>query len=68
MATYLLNPYLCDVNPGSADGLKLYNKAISAPDDKLIISQRNARDIMGTFEMDSSLVGDLQFQIFKLMI
>ena len=57
MATYLLNPYLGNVNPGSVDSFKLYIKAIAAPDDKLIISQRNARDIMGTFEMDSNKFG-----------
>ena len=26
MATFVLNPYLGDVNPGTSDGLKLYNK------------------------------------------
>ena len=54
---FVLNPYLGDVNPGTPDGLKLYNKAIEAPDTKLTIGQKNSRDILNSFEKDASDFG-----------
>ena len=56
-ANYVLNPYLGEVNPGTADGLKLYNKAVAAPDSKIKIDQSNARDIKTTFEQDANNFG-----------
>ena len=55
--TFLLNPYLGAVNPGTADWLKLYNKAVEAPDTKLTIGQKNAYDILASFEKDASDFG-----------
>ena len=57
MATFLLNPFLGDINPGTAEGAKLYTKAINSPDEKLNICQKNARDIQTFFETDSSNFG-----------
>ena len=54
---FVLNPYLGDVNPGTPDGLKLYNKATEAPDTKLNIGQKNSRDILNSFEKDASDFG-----------
>ena len=54
---FVLNPYLGDVNPGTPEGLKLYNKAIEAPDTKLNIGQKNSRDIVSSFEKDASDFG-----------
>ena len=34
-ANYVLNPYCGEVNPCTADGLKLYNKALEAPNLKI---------------------------------
>ena len=41
MATFLLNPFLGDINPGTTEGAKLYTKAIDSPDEKLNICQKN---------------------------
>ena len=57
MATFVLNPYLGDVNPGTPDGLKLYNKAIEAPDTKINVDQHNARDIQSLFAIEASDCG-----------
>ena len=54
---FVLNPFLGDVNPGTPEGLKLYNRAIAAPDEKLSIGQQNARDIITAFELDASNFG-----------
>ena len=56
-ANFVLNPYLGDVNPGTADGLKLYNKAIEAPDTKIDVDQHHARDIQSLFAKDASDFG-----------
>ena len=52
-----MNPYLGDVNPGTTEGLKLYNKAIAAPNDKIEINQDCARNIQTIFEKDSDDFG-----------
>ena len=57
MATFVRNPYLGDVNPGTAEGLKLYNKATDPPKTKLEINQANSGDIMTVFEKDASDFG-----------
>ena len=57
MANFVCNPYLGDVNPGTAEGLKLYNKAIEPPKTKLEINQSNSGDIMTMFEKDASDFG-----------
>ena len=54
---FLLNPYLGDVNPATADGLKLYNKAVAAPESKLTLAQKHSKDILEAFETDSSNFG-----------
>ena len=56
-ANFVLNPYLGDVNPGTADGLKLYNKATEAPDTKIDVDQHKARDIQSLFAKDASDFG-----------
>ena len=48
--TYSLNPFLADINPGTTEGAKLYNKAIEAPKNLLTINQKNASDIKDNFE------------------
>ena len=57
MATFLLNPFLGDINPGTVEGAKLYTKAIDSPDEKLNICQKNTRDIQTFFETGSSNFG-----------
>lgn len=57
MTTFLLNPFLGDINPGTTEGAKLYRKAIEPPDKKLNICQKNARDIQSFFETDSRNFG-----------
>ena len=57
MTTFVMNPYLGDVNPGTTEGLKLYNGAIAAPNDKIEINQDCARDIQTIFEKDSGDYG-----------
>ena len=52
-----MNPYLGDVNPGTTEGLKLYNKAIAAPNEKIEINQDCARDIQTIFEKYSGDYG-----------
>ena len=37
-ANYSLNPFLGDINPGTSDGAKLYNRAIEAPKDLITIT------------------------------
>ena len=54
---YLLNPFLGNINPGTSEGAKLYNKATAAIEDKITISQKIARDIQTHFEIDSSNFG-----------
>ena len=53
MTSFVMNPYLGDVNPGTTEGLKLYNKAIAAPNEKVEINQDSARDIQTIFEKES---------------
>ena len=57
MAAFVLNPYLGDVNPGTADGLKLYNKAIDSRSEKIEINQDHVRDIQTAFHKDASDFG-----------
>ena len=57
MAVFLTNPFFGDINPGTADGAKLYNKAIEAPTVQLSIQQRTARDVQSQFETDASNFG-----------
>ena len=57
MTSFVMNPYLGDVNPGTTEGLKLYNKSIEARSEKIEINQENARDIQTIFEKDSSDFG-----------
>lgn len=57
MANFVINPYLGDINPSTTEGLKLYTKAIDAPDAKLNIQQSNARDVIATFEKDANDFG-----------
>ena len=57
MATFIRNPYLGDVNPGTAKCLKLYNKAIEPPKTTLEINQSNSGDILTMFEKDASDFG-----------
>ena len=45
MAAFVLNLYLGDVNPGTVDGIKFYNKAIEAPDEKPKTNRGNVRDV-----------------------
>jgi len=45
------------VNPGTPDGLKLYNKATAAPDLKISIEQSKATDIKCAFESDANDFG-----------
>lgn len=54
---FVLNPFFGDINPGTADGLKLYNKAVSAPETKLSIEQQHAREIKASFENDANNFG-----------
>ena len=54
---YLLNPYLGDVNPTTVDVLKLYNKAIAAPETKVTLAQKHSKEIFEAFELDSSNFG-----------
>ena len=69
MAVFLTNPFFGDINPGTADGAKLYNKAIEAPKDTLSIQQSKARDVQSQFETDacnfgwSSLIGNITINI-----
>ena len=55
--TFVLNPYLGNVNPGTADGLNLYNRAVTAPKLKITVDQSHARDIKTTFELDANNFG-----------
>ena len=57
MATFIINPFHGEINPGTEAGAKLYNKAIEAPEDKLTIQQKNANDIQSQFETDASKFG-----------
>ena len=52
-ATYSLNPFLGNINPGTTEGAKLYNKAIEAPKELLTITQKNATEIRDHFEKDA---------------
>ena len=52
-ANYSLNPFLGDINPGTTDGSKLYNKAIEAPKELFTITQNNATEIRDHFEKDA---------------
>ena len=54
---WITNAYLGDINPGTSEGAKLFNKATSTPDSLLTINQKNARDIYATFELDASDFG-----------
>ena len=49
-ATYSLNPFLGEINPGTTEGEKLYTKAIEAPKTLLAINQKNASDIKDRYE------------------
>ena len=68
-ANFIINPFHGDINPVTEAGSKLYNKAIEAPEDKLVIQQRNAIDIQSQFESDASkfgwgsLIGNIQINL-----
>ena len=57
MTSFVMNPYLGDVNPGTNEGLKLYNKSIEARSKKIEINQENVRNIQTIFEKDSGDFG-----------
>ena len=57
MKSFVMKPYLGDVNPGTNEGLKIYNKYIEARSEKIEISQGNARDIQTIFEKYSGDFG-----------
>lgn len=54
---FVLNLYLGDVNPDTADGLKLYKKVVAAQDSKIATHQSHAREIKTTFEFDTNSFG-----------
>ena len=54
---FVLNPYLGDINPGTTEGLKLYNKAVAGPETKISIDQSHAREIKTSFELDANNFG-----------
>ena len=56
-ATFTINYFLGDINPGTSEGATFYNKSIETPEDKLIIQQKDATDIMTAFETDSGTFG-----------
>ena len=66
MALYLTNPFFGEINPGTTEGAKLYNKATAAPEEKLSVQQKNAKDVLSRFETDASnfgwgqLIGNVQ--------
>ena len=69
MANFVLNPYLGNVNQGTTDGLKLYNKAIEAPETKIDLDQKNARDIHHfLLKMQVILDGVQELVRFKLIM
>ena len=49
-ANYSLNPFLSNINPGTTEGAKLYNKTIEAPKELLTVTQKNATEIWYHFE------------------
>ena len=53
MAAFVLNPYLGDVNSGTAEGLKLYNKIIDSRSKKIEINQDNV-DIQTALTLNSN--------------
>ena len=53
MAAFVLNPYLGDVNSGTAEGLKLYNKTINSRSEKIEINQDNV-DIQTALTLNSN--------------
>ena len=54
---FVLNPFLGDINPGTADGAKLFNKATEEATTKLTITQRNAKDILSHFRKEAGTFG-----------
>ena len=49
MATFALDPHVGNDNPGSTEVLKLYNKVIDSPEEKLEINQCKICDIQTIF-------------------
>ena len=54
---FVMNPFLGDINPGTDAGAKLFNKATEERDEKISISQRNARDIQSHFVKEAGTFG-----------
>ena len=53
MNSFVMTPYLGDVNPGTTEGLKLHNKGIISRSEKIEVNQDSARNIQTIFEKDS---------------
>ena len=69
MTSFVMNPYLGDVNPGTTKGLKLYNKAITAPNEQVEINQDSARDIQNILKKILEIMdGDQRLAPCRLMI
>ena len=54
---FLSDPFEGDINPGTADGAKLFASATKdrVKDDILTVSQSKVTDIMATFRHDSNM-------------
>ena len=57
MVAFIRNLYLGDFNLGTTEGLTLYNKAIEAPETKLVMNQGNTGNILTVFEKDANDFG-----------
>jgi len=57
MTTFVINPYLGDINPGTTEGHKLYDIAIAVQTGKIEINQDSARDIQTIIEKESGDYG-----------
>ena len=55
--SFVLNPFLGDINPGTDGGAKLYSKVTAKRDEKLQVSQKNSKDILQAFVKDASNYG-----------
>ena len=55
--TFIMNPFLVDINPRTSEGAKLYNKATAKLDTKLTINQKNAKDVLSHFIKDAGRFG-----------
>ena len=57
MAAFILNPCLAEINPGTAEGFTLYNKAIKSRSKRSESNQENDCDIQTVFNQDASNFG-----------